>query len=165
MKNNKKVKKTKKGGGGGRAKKERVELISFDDSARRDYLTGFHKRNLEKKKRGEEIRKLKEKEERRALRLENRKNRQEFVEDLDEIEAISAGKTTAKNTEADSKVLKSKQKVVTVTVQAFDDDNDEEPAPKPSITPSTVKKQAPARTGGLGVKSGAGVAKKKGKSK
>ncbi|KAI8921898.1 nucleolar protein 12-domain-containing protein [Powellomyces hirtus] len=47
-----------------------AELV-YDESARTDYLTGFHKRKLEKKKAAIEKWELKQKEERRELRKEN----------------------------------------------------------------------------------------------
>jgi len=46
----------------------KVEEISFDDSKREDYLTGFHKRKLQRIKRAQEENEKKAKEERRQMR-------------------------------------------------------------------------------------------------
>lgn len=45
-----------------------VEEILFDNDARQDYLTGFHKRKLQRVKHAQEIAEKKAKEERREMR-------------------------------------------------------------------------------------------------
>jgi ribosomal RNA-processing protein 17 len=45
-----------------------IEVISFDQSAREDYLTGFHKRKLQRAKHAQEEAAKREKEERIAAR-------------------------------------------------------------------------------------------------
>lgn len=47
--------------------------IEFDESARRDYLTGFHKRKQAKIEKGKEKAKEREKQEKKLLRQEVRK--------------------------------------------------------------------------------------------
>jgi ribosomal RNA-processing protein 17 len=49
-----------------------VEEVKFDDSARADYLTGFHKRKVARIKHAQEQAAKKEKEEKRAEREEVR---------------------------------------------------------------------------------------------
>jgi ribosomal RNA-processing protein 17 len=46
----------------------KIEEISFDDSKREDYLTGFHKRKVQRIKRAQEENEKKAKEERREMR-------------------------------------------------------------------------------------------------
>ncbi|KAJ3054827.1 hypothetical protein HK097_000692 [Rhizophlyctis rosea] len=68
----------------------RPEEVVYDPSARKDYLTGFQKRNQEKKKKAIEYHKQKEKDERRELRKENNK-KSLIINDLEKIEAIQRG--------------------------------------------------------------------------
>ncbi|KAI0051193.1 hypothetical protein FA95DRAFT_1554767 [Auriscalpium vulgare] len=56
-----------------RQKREQVKEITFDDDARREFLTGFHKRKLAKKEEGKEKAKLREKNERLEARREQRR--------------------------------------------------------------------------------------------
>lgn len=53
-----------------RAKTDRPEEIKFDDTARADYLTGFHKRKQARIKHAQEQAAKREKEERIAQRKE-----------------------------------------------------------------------------------------------
>lgn len=46
----------------------KIEEISFDDSKREDYLTGFHKRKVQRIKRAQEENEKKAREERREMR-------------------------------------------------------------------------------------------------
>ena len=55
-----------------RAKTERVEEITFDDAARSEYLTGFHKRKQARIKHAQEQAAQREKEERIVQRKEVR---------------------------------------------------------------------------------------------
>jgi ribosomal RNA-processing protein 17 len=52
-----------------------IEEITFDAQARKEYLTGFHKRKLQRQKHAQEIAASKEKEERRRQRAQVRKKR------------------------------------------------------------------------------------------
>jgi ribosomal RNA-processing protein 17 len=47
-------------------------VVVFDEAARKDYLTGFHKRKVERRKVAEEKRKTMEKEARREAKMEVR---------------------------------------------------------------------------------------------
>ncbi|PCH43489.1 hypothetical protein WOLCODRAFT_153539 [Wolfiporia cocos MD-104 SS10] len=58
-----------------RAKKEQIKEVVFDDNARREYLTGFHKRKLEKK----EAAKKKAQEKERLERLEARREKRQLL--------------------------------------------------------------------------------------
>lgn len=53
-----------------RRKVEPVEQVTFDPDARQEYLTGFHKRKLERAKHGRELAQKKEREERIKARAE-----------------------------------------------------------------------------------------------
>jgi len=53
-------------------KKDRPEEVTFDFDKREEYLTGFHKRKVERRKQAETIAKQKEKEERIQHRKEVR---------------------------------------------------------------------------------------------
>ncbi|KAJ3042584.1 hypothetical protein HDV00_007119 [Rhizophlyctis rosea] len=76
---------------GGRLPKQLEEVV-YDPSARKEYLTGFHKRNVEKKKAAIEYHRKKEKEERKELRREKGESKKSLiVNDLERIEAIARG--------------------------------------------------------------------------
>ncbi|XP_074123331.1 nucleolar protein 12 [Sminthopsis crassicaudata] len=75
-------------------------VLTFDEEKRRDYLTGFHRRKVERRKAAlEEIRK-KLKEEQRKLREERHKeylkmlkDREEALEEADELDQLVTSKT------------------------------------------------------------------------
>ncbi|XP_027729499.1 nucleolar protein 12 isoform X2 [Vombatus ursinus] len=75
-------------------------VLTFDEEKRRDYLTGFHKRKVERRKVAlEEIRR-KLKEEQRKLRDERHKeylkmlkDREEALEEADELDQLVTSKT------------------------------------------------------------------------
>ncbi|OCH89014.1 hypothetical protein OBBRIDRAFT_44109 [Obba rivulosa] len=70
-----------------RAKREQIKEIVFDDTARREFLTGFHKRKLQKKETAIQRAKEREKQERLEARREKRKMLAErAVENAAEIE-------------------------------------------------------------------------------
>ncbi|GJE95862.1 nucleolar protein 12-domain-containing protein [Phanerochaete sordida] len=70
-----------------RAKKEQVKEVVFDEDARRDFLTGFHKRKVQKKEAAKAKAVLREKEERLEARRENRRMlAQRAVENAAEVE-------------------------------------------------------------------------------
>ncbi|XP_026551731.1 nucleolar protein 12 [Pseudonaja textilis] len=91
----------------GRKKKERRggtavlrRVVSFDEKSRREFLTGFHKRKVERRKAAlEEIkRKLKEeekkmKEERHKEYMKMLKEREEALEEADELEHLVTSQT------------------------------------------------------------------------
>ncbi|XP_063165050.1 nucleolar protein 12 [Candoia aspera] len=91
----------------GRRKKERRDgsaifrrVVSFDEKSRREFLTGFHKRKVERRKAAvEEIkRKLKEeekkmKEERHKEYMKMLKEREEALEEADELEHLVTSQT------------------------------------------------------------------------
>ncbi|XP_051817856.1 nucleolar protein 12 [Antechinus flavipes] len=87
-------KKNKKKEGEGRL------VLTFDEEKRRDYLTGFHRRKVERRKAAlEEIRR-KLKEEQRKLRDERHKeylkmlkDREEALEEADELDQLVTSKT------------------------------------------------------------------------
>ncbi|KZT68239.1 hypothetical protein DAEQUDRAFT_745750 [Daedalea quercina L-15889] len=56
-----------------RAKKEQIKEIIFDDTARREFLTGFHKRKLQKKEAAKKKAVEREKQERLEARREKRR--------------------------------------------------------------------------------------------
>ncbi|CAK7239711.1 MAG: hypothetical protein STHCBS139747_001146 [Sporothrix thermara] len=58
-----------------------IEEINFDDSARSDYLTGFHKRKVQRQKHAQEIASEKARQEKIAFRKELKVQRQRDVEE------------------------------------------------------------------------------------
>ncbi|KAA1476789.1 hypothetical protein DENSPDRAFT_530278 [Dentipellis sp. KUC8613] len=56
-----------------RQRKEQIKEIVFDDTARLEYLTGFHKRNLQKREAGKKKAQEREKRERLDARKEHRR--------------------------------------------------------------------------------------------
>ncbi|XP_020374121.1 nucleolar protein 12 [Rhincodon typus] len=94
------MKKKERGAGGSGSGRERgKEVLVFSEDARREFLTGFHKRKVERRKKAlEEIKvKLKEeqkrvKEERHKEYLKMFKERQEALEEADELDQMTASK-------------------------------------------------------------------------
>ncbi|KAM5288100.1 nucleolar protein 12 isoform 3-T3 [Ctenodactylus gundi] len=72
-------------------------VLSFDEEKRREYLTGFHKRKVERKKAAVEEIKQRLKEERRKLReeeyLKMLAEREEALEEADELDRLVTAKT------------------------------------------------------------------------
>ncbi|KAK2512762.1 Nol12 [Columba guinea] len=93
-------KKNKRGSGG----REGRLVVTFDEERRREYLTGFHKRKVERRKAAlEEIkRKLKEeqrkmKEERHQEYLKMLSEREEALDEADELEHLVTSRTESVN--------------------------------------------------------------------
>ncbi|NWZ62585.1 NOL12 protein, partial [Acrocephalus arundinaceus] len=93
-------KKSKNGPGG----REGRLVVTFDEERRREYLTGFHKRKVERRKAAlEEIkRKLKEeqrkiKEERHQAYLKILSEREEALEEADELDHLVTSRTESVN--------------------------------------------------------------------
>ncbi|XP_003932929.1 nucleolar protein 12 [Saimiri boliviensis] len=75
-------------------------VLSFDEEKRREYLTGFHKRKVERKKAAIEEIKQRLKEEQRKLREERHQEylkmlaeREEALEEADELDRLVTAKT------------------------------------------------------------------------
>ncbi|XP_037701911.1 nucleolar protein 12 isoform X2 [Choloepus didactylus] len=75
-------------------------VLSFDEEKRREYLTGFHKRKVERKKAAIEELKQRLKEERKKLREERHQEylkmlaeREEALEEADELDRLVTAKT------------------------------------------------------------------------
>ncbi|KAK2630028.1 hypothetical protein QTJ16_000848 [Diplocarpon rosae] len=66
----------------------KIEEISFNDTSRADYLTGFHKRKLQRAKRAQEEAAKKEREERVDMRKQLREERKQELEE--HVQAINA---------------------------------------------------------------------------
>ncbi|XP_029445967.1 nucleolar protein 12 [Rhinatrema bivittatum] len=84
----------KKPGGGFR------RVLTFDEEKRREYLTGFHKRKVERRKAAVEELKKKIKEEQKKMREERHKEymrmlkeREEALEEADDLERLVTSKT------------------------------------------------------------------------
>ncbi|KAJ1899514.1 hypothetical protein LPJ66_002062 [Kickxella alabastrina] len=75
-----------------KARKEQVEEIEFDPKARRTFLTGFHKRKVERRETAIEQAKQKEREELLKLRRERREQQQEaLIDKLRENKSVYGG--------------------------------------------------------------------------
>ncbi|XP_030045059.1 nucleolar protein 12-like, partial [Microcaecilia unicolor] len=75
-------------------------VLTFDEEKRREYLTGFHKRKVERRKVAVQELKKKIKEEQRKMREERHKEymrmlkeRQEALEEADELEQLVTSQT------------------------------------------------------------------------
>ncbi|XP_028934344.1 nucleolar protein 12 [Ornithorhynchus anatinus] len=92
----KKKKKKETGAAGARGR----QVLTFDEEKRREYLTGFHKRKVERRKAAVEEIKRKLKEEQKKLREERHKEylkmlseREEALEEADELERLVTSQT------------------------------------------------------------------------
>ncbi|KAI3635142.1 hypothetical protein MIR68_006708 [Amoeboaphelidium protococcarum] len=82
----KQVQKQKFKSKGGRRKQKIVEEVKWDPMTRKEYLTGFHKRKLERQKKYEKKKELILKEERAAIRKMKKEQIQEYIDKIKEIE-------------------------------------------------------------------------------
>ncbi|KAK0739275.1 nucleolar protein 12-domain-containing protein [Apiosordaria backusii] len=125
-----------------------VEEVTFDRTARTEYLTGFHKRKLERKKHAQQIAEQKAREERIEARKQIREGRKQALEEhvnaIQQIlrEAEAAGTNTGKDGDkeeewdglSDDEVVEApidmeeeyidEDKYTTVTVEAVSVDRD-----------------------------------------
>ncbi|KAK4177629.1 putative ribosomal RNA-processing protein [Triangularia setosa] len=124
-----------------------VEEVTFDRTARTEYLTGFHKRKLERKKYAQQIAEQKAREERietrKQIREERKQALEEHVQTIQQIlrEAEAAGTNTGKDGQeeewdglSDDEVVEApidmeeeyidEDKYTTVTVEAVSVDRD-----------------------------------------
>ncbi|KAI8590866.1 nucleolar protein 12-domain-containing protein [Geranomyces variabilis] len=105
-----------------------VAEVTYDDSARREFLTGFHKRKLEKKKAAIEKWAEKAKEERRELRKENNK-RHLILDDLERIEAVTQERAAAadevKEKTVEVATIPSASTITTVTISDWNPEQEE----------------------------------------
>ncbi|KAL1945649.1 hypothetical protein VTO73DRAFT_1651 [Trametes versicolor] len=75
-----------------RAKREQIKEVVFDDTARREFLTGFHKRKLQKKEYAKAKAIEREKQERLEARREHRRNLAErAIKNAEETERAYGG--------------------------------------------------------------------------
>lgn len=75
-----------------RAKREQIKEVVFDDDARREFLTGFHKRKLAKKEAAKKKAVEREKQQRREQRLEQRRAlAEQAVSNAREVEKAYGG--------------------------------------------------------------------------
>ncbi|KAJ3176301.1 hypothetical protein HDU87_005343 [Geranomyces variabilis] len=106
-----------------------VAEVAYDDAARREFLTGFHKRKLEKKKAAIEKWAEKAKEERRELRKENNK-RHLILDDLERIEAVTQERAAAtdkvKEKTVEVATIPSASTITTVTISDWNPEQEEE---------------------------------------
>ncbi|XP_066490513.1 nucleolar protein 12 [Tiliqua scincoides] len=77
-----------------------LRVLAFDEESRREYLTGFHKRKVERRKAAEEEIKHKLKEEQKKMREERHKEymkmlkeREEALDEADELEHLVTSQT------------------------------------------------------------------------
>ncbi|KAJ1666156.1 hypothetical protein EV178_002552 [Coemansia sp. RSA 1646] len=62
-----------------KARREQVEEVQFDPEARRTFLTGFHKRKVERQEQARALARQREREERLEMRRENRQAQKEHL--------------------------------------------------------------------------------------
>ncbi|EGF78338.1 hypothetical protein BATDEDRAFT_90914 [Batrachochytrium dendrobatidis JAM81] len=106
--------------------KPKVESVQFDETARKDFLTGFHRRKVELHKKKVEKAKNRQKEEKREHRRERYSRLAAVMPKLEIIDSIGRGKAYS-DTASDSKdavesvsVIAAPKKVTTVTVTELD---------------------------------------------
>lgn len=87
----------------GKKGKSQLDEVSFDDKARAEYLTGFRKRKLAKKKKAQEKALLAEKEEKSVFRKEKRDKLKLVEKDMERIDEIQSQRS-----------LKNHMKIITV---------------------------------------------------
>ncbi|KAI8846693.1 nucleolar protein 12-domain-containing protein [Chytridium lagenaria] len=146
-------------------KSKQVELITFDEAARSNYLTGFHKRNVERKKASVKRQITQAKALKTEARKEKRASRKELIKDqVERIEAVekitlNAESSTAKEVVESQKDVEFGGKKVTVTISSWKED-EEEPVEmvktggrgKPSAGRVVKTDKGKQRTGGKWVK-------------
>ncbi|KAJ3072456.1 hypothetical protein HK102_006230 [Quaeritorhiza haematococci] len=67
-------------------------MVTFDEAARREFVTGFRKRKLQRKQKAQAVRQEKEKEEKRHAKSEKRKNLWALIRsEVESIDSISKG--------------------------------------------------------------------------
>ncbi|KAK9767293.1 rRNA binding [Basidiobolus ranarum] len=134
-------------------RKEQLPEILFDEDSRRDYLTGFHKRKLERRARAQEIAKIKAHE----AKLEARKERRQATKDLaeerlrqfnasigvgaeEESDGEEEEEEETENVKADSQAeYRTPSTLTTVTVITEMNSDTEEPTPAPTVEVSKPK--------------------------
>ncbi|KAJ1953428.1 hypothetical protein GGI12_006014 [Dipsacomyces acuminosporus] len=147
-----------------KAKKEQVEEVSFDPKARRSFLTGFHKRKVQRRENAIAQIKAREREDRLELRKERREQQQELLaqkirENKEYYGIVDSGSSNGssesggdddgddgddsaeEDDDKDVSVLRGDDSVTTVTVtKDFDPTNidDEEIGLERKLTPQTL---------------------------
>ncbi|KAJ2996071.1 hypothetical protein NUW54_g7283 [Trametes sanguinea] len=137
-----------------KAKREQIKEIVFDDDARREFLTGFHKRKLAKKEEAKRKAKEREKQERLEARREHRrmlaeqaaKNAEEAerayggivdVDSDDEWDGLSDSSKGKGRAREEQEEYEDEEQLATVTVvEEFDPDSlihGDQPPPKATV--------------------------------
>ncbi|KAG2211467.1 hypothetical protein INT46_000291 [Mucor plumbeus] len=123
-----------------KAKKETVESVDFDDASRTEFLTGFHKRKVERKNKTREKYALLAKEEKLRNRKEAREQRQRLadknvqemaamlrtslggnIEDSDKFESEEEDDEEKEEKKKEPKVQEFKTKSTLTTVTVIED--------------------------------------------
>ncbi|KAJ3207580.1 hypothetical protein HDU67_007371 [Dinochytrium kinnereticum] len=150
-----------------KGKKKQVEMITYDEKTRKEYLTGFHKRNVERKKKYEKSKLQQVKAMKTEARKVKRASRKELIKGhVEKIEAVqNFGNLGGGSDQDDSpaEVIESQEtmefqgQAVTVTISSaaknWDDDEEEE---EDALPPAPVLMKSRGRvnmsTGGGWVK-------------
>ncbi|KAI8829472.1 hypothetical protein BJ741DRAFT_388022 [Chytriomyces cf. hyalinus JEL632] len=113
-----------------KAKKNQEDLIEYDDASRSDYLTGFHKRNLEKIKKAKERDAALDRETLRESRKEKRLRISGVMDEIEHIESINESRRQAQmqresegersSNFIEKKFVSKSNKLVTVTIEDFE---------------------------------------------
>lgn len=142
-----------------KARKEQVEEVSFDPDARRTFLTGFHKRKVQRRERAIAQAKAKEREEHLEMRREKREQRKEMlaqkimesktqygIDSPKEEDEKEDSEDSEDDKQKDVSVLPGESSVTTVTVtKGFDptriDDEDQSDGLQQRLTPQDILKK------------------------
>lgn len=89
-------------------KRKKVKAVEFDFDSRREYLTGFHKRKVERtnarRERAKEREKIERREERKERRSGKEKAAEQVLEKIERVRDVVAGKIPVKALEKDEQV-------------------------------------------------------------
>ncbi|KAI0818480.1 nucleolar protein 12-domain-containing protein [Trametes gibbosa] len=152
-----------------KAKREQIKEVLFDDSARREFLTGFHKRKLQKKENAKNKALEREKQERLEARREQRRMlAEQAAKNVEEVERAYGGivdddsdsdwdglgeSSTSKGkakVSAEQEEFEDEEQLATVTVvEDFDPDtliHGEKPEAKGNLDDASEPSAAPSRT-------------------
>ncbi|KZO93449.1 hypothetical protein CALVIDRAFT_566454 [Calocera viscosa TUFC12733] len=135
-----------------RQKKEQVQEVVFDDTARHDFLTGFHKRKLAKHQ--DKVARAKEREHLQRLqdRADKRKLlREKAVENAKQVEAVLGGEAAAMLEDApepggkeEEEEYSGDEQFATVTlIEDFDPSADLYPPTHPPADPADAADETP----------------------
>jgi hypothetical protein len=98
-------------------KKAKLQIVEFDEKARKDFITGFHKRKVEQKRIKVQKSKAKTKEAKRESRKAKRQKLSTVLPDLERIEGMNIVEQPKQKI-----VLETTERITTVTIEELNMD-------------------------------------------